>query len=219
MKEIAAALIEAQKELPLVIGKDSKLVVGKDSSGKAVERYYSSLEAIIEKVRPILSRHGIALLQTGVVAESGQLMCYTRLIHSSGESVEGHWPVFEAKDNRLHPAQAMGQGWTYARRYSLASILGIGTGDKDIDDNEPQKAEQRQSQQPKEEEPPVHGYQMGTKQLAQWKTRVGELATELGGEYGILCSRLKCNPDEFTTTTEAQQFQREADKAKEILGL
>ena len=55
MKEIAAALIEAQKELPLVIGRDSKAYLGN----------YTSLETLIEKARPVLNRHGIALVQTG----------------------------------------------------------------------------------------------------------------------------------------------------------
>ena len=81
MQKIAAALIEAQKELPLVLGKDSK----------GHYNDYVSLERIIESVRLILNKHGLSLTQTGDMLE-GQLLCRTRLIHSSGEFVEGAWP-------------------------------------------------------------------------------------------------------------------------------
>ena len=146
MKEIAAALIEAQKELPLVLGKDDQTVVGKTKGGDYVRRGYLTLEKIIEEVRPILSKHGIALVQTGDIFE-GKALCRTRLIHSSGEFVEGAWPVLEAINKERHPSQLFGMGWTYARRYSLAAILGIGTGDQDVDAGEP-PTEQEQQQEP-----------------------------------------------------------------------
>ena len=145
MKEIAAALIEAQKELPLVIGKTTK----------GHYRDFAGLETLIEKVRPILSKNGIAVLQAGAMVD-GKFSCRTLLLHTSGEFIEGYWPVEEAKDAKLHPAQAVGQGWSYARRYSLPAILCIGTGEQDLDASEPPKEEQRQAQQKlpiKEEQP------------------------------------------------------------------
>ena len=226
MKEIAAAFVEAQKELPLVIAKETDGII-RDGQ----RRKYAGLENIIEKVRPILNKHGISVLQPGRI-EDGQYICRTILLHTSGETIEGEWPVQGAKDAKLHPDQCLGLGLSFARRYSLPSILGIGTGEQDLDASEPPKKEEPQKppkeeppkeeppkEEPPKEEPPAKGYKMGAKQLAQWKLRVAELATDLGGEYGIMCARLKCNPDEFTTTTEAQQFQKEADKAKDILGL
>ena len=170
MKEIAAALIAAQKELPLVIGEDS---VGHHSN-------YASLETIIERVRPILNKHGLTLSQSGASAD-GQFICETTIMHTSGESLHGCWPIIEARDPKLHPAQAMGQGWTYARRYSLAAILGIGTGgtgDQDVDASEPPKEEQRQAQQQQgQQEPTFSAWFAG--QIAHYRTALG---AEFDGE-------------------------------------
>lgn len=131
MKEIAAALIEAQKELPLVLGKDGEGIV---REGK--KRKYLTLENIIETARPILNKHGLTLSQSGAMAD-GKFVCETTILHISGEAWRGIWPVLEAQDNKLHPGQRMGIGWTYARRYSLAAILGIAEGEKDLDASAP----------------------------------------------------------------------------------
>ena len=125
---VTTALLRVQQEMPLVLKKSSK---GHHSN-------YTSLEEIIERVRPILNNHGLVLIQTGVFSEDGSgFFCRTTLQHISGQSIEGVWKVCGTKDAKLHPSQAVGQGWTYARRYSLAAILGLGTGDHDVDSSEP----------------------------------------------------------------------------------
>ena len=66
----------------------------------------------------------------------------------------------------------MGQGWTYARRYSLAAILGIGTGDADVDASEPPKEEQQQGQQkPPKAEPTMREWFDG--QIADLRKALG----------------------------------------------
>ena len=161
MQEIAKALIEAQKELPLVIGKTTK----------GHYRDFAGLEIIIEKVRPILSKHGIAVIQAGAMSD-GKFACRTLLLHTSGEFIEGYWPVEEAKDAKLHPSQAVGQGWSYARRYSLPAILCIGTGEQDLDASEPPKELPRQAQQePPEQEPTFSEWYDG--QIAHYRSALG----------------------------------------------
>lgn len=144
MQKIAEALATAQGDLPLVIRKADR---GHHNS-------YASFEAILEKVRPILNKHSLSLLQVGVEIE-GQCYCKTILLHTSGESVEGVWPVVAQDNKQLHPAQALGGGWTYARRYSLASILGVGTGDQDLDAQEPPQREQARQAQQQQALPPA----------------------------------------------------------------
>jgi len=51
----------------------------------------------------------------------------TRLMHSSGEWLEGEWPLNPVKND----PQALGAASTYARRYSLMAALGIATEDDD----------------------------------------------------------------------------------------
>ena len=225
MQEIAKALIEAQKELPLVIAKESDGIV-RDGQ----RRKYAGLENIIEKVRPILNKHGISLLQPGRI-EDGQYVCRTILLHTSGETIEAEWPVQGAKDTKLHPDQCLGLGLSFARRYSLPSLLGIGTGEQDLDASEPppKKEEQRQAQQQGQQEPQPEEDPSPQPESPSRKMNAGELknfcdlltkwSAQLGGEYSIICARLGCNPDDFTMTDEAQRFQAEVKKAKEILGL
>ena len=163
MQEIAKALIEAQKELPLVIAKDADGII-RDGQ----RRKYAGLESIIEKVRPILNKHGIAVLQPGRI-EDGQYVCRTILLHTSGETIESEWPVQGAKDTKLHPDQCLGLGLSFARRYSLPSLLGIGTGEQDLDASEPPKKEE--PQKPPKEEPTFREWFDG--QITHYRTALG----------------------------------------------
>ena len=56
-----------------------------------------------------------------------------------------------ADNNKLHAGAALGVGWTYARRYSLSAILGIGSGDQDLDASDPPAEKESQEQTPVEQ--------------------------------------------------------------------
>ena len=51
----------------------------------------------------------------------------TRLMHASGQWIEGETPILN-KDNN---PQAFGSAMTYAKRYALAAIVGVATDDDD----------------------------------------------------------------------------------------
>jgi ERF superfamily len=92
---------------------------------------YANLATGIDSIRAALGEQGIAFVQT--TAMRGEMMVlYTRLIHSSGEWVGSEWPV--AAYSKVSPQQ-MGSALTYARRYSLFSIVGIAGHDDDDDGN------------------------------------------------------------------------------------
>lgn len=105
---------------------------------------YVPLSDILDLARPILSKYGFALLQVptvfydavqlknGGVYEQGVVKVQTSLIHQSGEKIEFPEIVIKAKDAS---AQSVGSAITYARRYALASILGISGKDEDDDGN------------------------------------------------------------------------------------
>lgn len=105
---------------------------------------YVPLSDILDLARPILSKYGFALLQVptvfydaiqlknGGVQEQGVVKVQTSLIHQSGEKIEFPEIVIKAKDAS---AQSVGSAITYARRYALASILGISGKDEDDDGN------------------------------------------------------------------------------------
>lgn len=81
---------------------------------------YASLSAIWNTVRPVLSRHGIAVVQLPIVAGSGRVGLRTIITHESGESIESLADM-PAGDT----PQACGSAYTYLRRYSIAAALGI----------------------------------------------------------------------------------------------
>ena len=87
---------------------------------------YADLATILSTVRPILSRHGLCLLQP-VRMQEGAIMVSTRIVHTSG------MVVAECELSSRDPMQPQAQGSqiTYLRRYGIASLLGIAAEDDD----------------------------------------------------------------------------------------
>lgn len=118
MKQIAAALVKAQKEFSPAL---------KCSTNPHFRSKYADFAACLEAVQDPLNNNGIALLQrthedpTGVTVE-------TLFIHESGEEISG---------GRLHvpaskqDAQGYGSALSYARRYSILAACGIAAVDDD----------------------------------------------------------------------------------------
>jgi ERF superfamily len=95
---------------------------------------YADIASGLNAARPVLSKHGLTVFQTQRM-EGEMLMLDTRLSHSSGQWIEGEYPVckFPAKPQDIMAAL------TYARRGALFSLIGI-AGDDD-DGNEANKLE------------------------------------------------------------------------------
>jgi hypothetical protein len=82
-------------------------------------------------VRKTLSQHEIATVQTTSIDETaGIVRLSTVLAHASGEWIASDWPVC-AIDETDAPHR-MGAALTYARRYTLFTLVGI-AGEDDID--------------------------------------------------------------------------------------
>ena len=118
MKEIATALIKAQKEM---------LTPKKGSVNPFFKNKYADLNDVLEAVVPALNNNNIVLLQP-LVNIDGKNFVKTVLMHESGETFESIAEIFCKNQN---DAQAYGSGITYARRYALSSICGIGSEDDD----------------------------------------------------------------------------------------
>ena len=96
---------------------------------------FSSLKDCVNTIKPILSKHGIAVTQMVRHGEAGDRVV-TRLVHRTGEFVEdGGVPLANTND-----PQKMGSSMTYARRYGLLSICGV-VGDPDDDGNKASEPE------------------------------------------------------------------------------
>ncbi|CAB4147930.1 Essential recombination function protein [uncultured Caudovirales phage] len=118
MKNIASALVKAQLEM---------IAPKKGSVNPFFKNKYADLNDVLAAVVPALNNNGIVLLQPLVNIE-GKNFVKTVLMHESGEVFESLAEIFCKNTN---DAQAYGSGVTYARRYSLSSICGIGSEDDD----------------------------------------------------------------------------------------
>src|ERR1051325_10881624 len=128
---LATALAKAQIELT----NPEKSLIGtiEPQRGERGARQlrYASLSSGLEIVRKTLGQHEIATVQTTAIDQAGGIVNLTTIIaHSSGEWIASDWPVCPiGETERPH---RMGAALTYARRYSLFTLVGI-AGEDDID--------------------------------------------------------------------------------------
>lgn len=97
---------------------------------------YADLATILDHVRPVLARHGLAVSQNVTEADGGRLAVSTTLVHDSGE-VLTFGPLVGDSGRDW---QGLGSAITYARRYALCAALGIAADDDDDAQTAPSKA-------------------------------------------------------------------------------
>ena len=128
---IAAALAKAQGEL--INPEKSLTAIIRSPFPREADRTfrYASLSTGLEIVRKALGKHEIATVQTTAIDhEAGLIRLTTVLAHSSGEWVSSDWPVCPVSETAA--PHKMGAALTYARRYSLFTLVGI-AGEDDLD--------------------------------------------------------------------------------------
>jgi len=100
--------------------------VPKTASNPYFKSKYAPLDAIVEATRPVLAKHGLAIQQQPLFME-GTAGVETTILHKSGHSTTTTL-LLPLKDQS---PQGVGSAITYARRYALASVLGLATEDDD----------------------------------------------------------------------------------------
>ena len=114
--ELEAALVLALADMPNV------RKTGTGNYGK-----FAELHELIDAVRPVLAKHGLAFMQDVSGLPDGRLGVTTILVHTSGGRVAtGPLPMPAPND-----PQKVGSAITYARRYALMATLGLATEDDD----------------------------------------------------------------------------------------
>jgi hypothetical protein len=121
--KLAPALVKAQGDM---------LNIKRNAENPFFHSSYADLAKVIETVRPVLFKHGLAVIQ---FAEKGQAngegqaptVVITRLIHESGEWMETEVSSYAL----LKTPQEYGSTVTYLRRYSLMAICGTASEDDD----------------------------------------------------------------------------------------
>lgn len=118
IKELATALAKAQAILT---------TAKKDVTNPHFNKKYADLASCWEAIKAAMPQHGLSVIQTTTPSEKDEVVVTTRLMHSSGEWIEGSLalPVSRAD------AQGYGSALTYARRYGLCAITGVAPEEDD----------------------------------------------------------------------------------------
>lgn len=115
--QLATALASAQGELENA---------PKMSENPHFHSRYADLATVIKTCRAPLSKHGLSVVQAlGGTHEEPILR--TTLLHKSGQWIMGDFPLI----GDMSRVQVLGSLLTYARRYSLAAMVGIAQEDDD----------------------------------------------------------------------------------------
>jgi len=146
IKEIATALNAAQSEIHGAT---------KNSANPFFKSSYADLESVLDAIREPMAKNGLSYVQLTALAGTdagGRILCLvTRIMHKSGEWIEGEYPITAAKAN---DPQAQGSAMTYARRYALTAALGVVQVDDDAEGaTDRSKTQQRPAPAPRQPPP------------------------------------------------------------------
>lgn len=125
--ELVKSLVKAQAEFKAP--PKTKKVDFTDKSGRKVKYSYADLADVIDATKDILAKNSLAITQELKTDEAGKFGLCTSLRHTSGAFIKSWHPLPEPGSIR---PQDFGSCLTYARRYSLSSLLGI-SSDEDAD--------------------------------------------------------------------------------------
>ena len=113
-----------------------------DSKNSHLGNKYASLSAHLKAIKPILAKHGLALVQAPIYDTAGGLGINSILLHKNGGWISFNCcvnaPQEKGKDKNGNEYEKRGftpqQGGaliSYLRRYTLASVGGVATDDDD----------------------------------------------------------------------------------------
>ena len=116
INELAAALAKAQGSMRVAVF---------DRVNPHFRNKYASLASTLDAIRKPLSDNGLSITQITTMRD-GAFLLVTTLRHASGQWVVSEYPLpINAKP------QELGSALTYARRYSVASLINIASDDDD----------------------------------------------------------------------------------------
>jgi hypothetical protein len=115
--KLDAALAKAQGEIE---------AASKDKVNPAFRSKYADLTSVWAAIRPVLSKHGIAVTQWPVHSDDNRLHIVTRLAHD-GEWIRARFSIPVVKQD----PHGYGSATTYAKRFSLAACVGVVADDDD----------------------------------------------------------------------------------------
>lgn len=166
---LAKAMVAAQAEIENAV---------KNATNPHFRNNYADLAEVINTTRPILTKHGLAVIQMPGMDEEGRATVANMILHESGEWITST----AAAPMQKNDPQGVGSALTYLRRYSLAALCNIAQED---DDGE---AASRRQQQPQRQQNGDGGRQAAQLATDGQKNRIRELIAERDVPAGKMTS-------------------------------
>ena len=116
--KVAAALCKAQPKVGIAL---------KNAVNPHLRNKYADIGAVWDAISSALEQHGLAVTQMPSPSDDGKLHLTTTLWHESGEYMSSTMVMPISKQD----PQGYGSALTYARRYSLAALMGVTQDDDD----------------------------------------------------------------------------------------
>ena len=120
INEIASALAKFQLEVKPAL---------KDSKNPFFKSNYADLASVFEAIRKPMFDNNLSVSQLPEMSEKWGPVLTTRIMHKSGQWLEGSVGVFMTKEDPQAHASAV----TYTKRIALVAALGLSTTDDDAE--------------------------------------------------------------------------------------
>ena len=122
------SLANFQKDCPVI--KKTKPVYNKD--GRTVRYKYAPIDSVIEQIKDALVMNDLSYSWDSTHSE-GHIKVTAKLTHIMGHSETSSIEIPITKSEFMTSPQSYATAQSYAKRYTLLNVLGIGTADEDTD--------------------------------------------------------------------------------------
>lgn len=130
-----AAFVQAkatfQGDCPVI--KKTKKVLNRD--GKTVRYMYAPIDSVIEQIKKPIAENGLSYAWD-VIKEGENMKVTCTLTHVKGHSETSTFEIPIVASEFMTSPQSYATAQTYAKRYTLLNVLGIGTAEEDTDAND-----------------------------------------------------------------------------------
>lgn len=127
-EEFVKDMAKFQSLIPVI--KKNKKVMNRD--GKTVRYRYATMDSVIEQIKKPLAECGLSY-SWEVAREDNHMKVTCTVRHRQGHSEQSSFEIPIVKSEYMSSPQTYATAQTYAKRYTLLNVLGIGTADEDTD--------------------------------------------------------------------------------------
>jgi hypothetical protein len=139
-EEFVLALANFQAKVPII--KKTKKVLNKD--GRTIRYMYAPMDSVIQQIKKPLADNGFSYTWDSS-REEKHIKVVCKLTHIAGYREKSTFDIPIVDSQYMTSPQSYATAQSYAKRYTLLNVLGIGTADEDNDsldtDNKNTKSE------------------------------------------------------------------------------